>query len=112
MTVSFILTSDEWNFALGGAGDIGIIRSLVDKGLMSETLEFTPALKLLADEAKDAAREDAGRGYALRGKRFVLLIEPSAFNPANLRVQALKDDSALAAELAKRKETDDGATVS
>jgi hypothetical protein len=111
MTVSFILTSDEWNFALGGAGDIGIVRSLVDKGFMSETLEFTPTLKLLADEAKGAVREDVGCGYALRGKRFVLLIEPSVFNPANLRVQALKDDSALAVELAKRKEEGDGATV-
>jgi hypothetical protein len=104
MTTAFILTNAEWQFALRGEGDA---LSLVAKGLArldrDGGVELGPELALVAEEAANAARETLEPGvFALRGRRFCLLVTPYPHTNGAVKIALYKDSAALAAAIDER----------
>ena len=107
---SFILSRQEWRYALSGEGDPG---SLEDKGLATRdgngSIVTCDALRLVAREYAAANPEEIAPGVtAMRGKRFCMLIEEYPLMEDALKITLLKDQAALEAEIGERWDAGDG----
>ncbi|MDR1605185.1 MAG: hypothetical protein LBS10_10455 [Gracilibacteraceae bacterium] len=109
MIASFILTEQEWQFALSGKGDA---QSLLEKGLASADesglVQLSRELGLVAEEARATPAAEIEPGvFARRGQRFCLLLEPYPRRSGTVKIALYKDGAALEAALAERREEKD-----
>jgi hypothetical protein len=109
MTSAFILTQDEWRFAMTGSGDA---LGLVDKGLADFGDGGAAVLgRELATVAREAAgadsREVAPGVTALCGARFCMLMEPYPQIRGAIRITLCKDEGALRELIDERMGPDD-----